>query len=488
MNPLRMVKSLREDFERLGLVPPAEDTAPQRKRSVLSESVAPKESRRRPGVLKPQTEAASKDDPKQMKEKGYNYVVQFSNKDGSDFGEPMYFKSSSAVGPFMRQNPELKMKWTKKIDEMMGESKYHRDQIGDIKSSASGSKFKPSIQITHDGKKTNYMDIPVEALDDIVAAIEKYDVEEESSDESGDLQEARLKRIRTKKMSATKRAKNRISKRKRKAKIKRRMKLLKKTSKYKMRVKRLKNLRKKVKGSAGPRRQFRMVAGLEKHGTMLESVRELKFTSARTIHEELEAGLRSAMGLAETLMRKFAILDEMVDAPFDSSSLMIETSEVRLEAADVLDRMTTSTMSAADSAAVLKDMVNFLGGALKAYMDIAKDLPKSAYIGWDEAKEEKEVPEKAEGGHSYIGQDEPNKEKTKPEDSKVSTGNEIGKDKIKDEKWGVDSDSSKKQVAGEDQPKDEKQGIEADSGKDNKYIGKDDPKSEKTKPEQQAKM
>ena len=48
--------------------------------------------------------------------KGYQYCVQFS-KDGKAFGEPLCFKSSNDVGPFMRDNPDLKMIWQRKLTD-----------------------------------------------------------------------------------------------------------------------------------------------------------------------------------------------------------------------------------------------------------------------------------------------------------------------------------------------------------------------------------
>jgi hypothetical protein len=45
-----------------------------------------------------------------MKAKGYRYVIQFEN-----FGDPLFFKTEMAVGPFMRDN-NLKMKWTLRLD------------------------------------------------------------------------------------------------------------------------------------------------------------------------------------------------------------------------------------------------------------------------------------------------------------------------------------------------------------------------------------
>ena len=51
---------------------------------------------------------------KKFKAKGYNYVVQITTIRG-DFGDPMYFKSASDVGPFLRSFPDYekaKIKWS----------------------------------------------------------------------------------------------------------------------------------------------------------------------------------------------------------------------------------------------------------------------------------------------------------------------------------------------------------------------------------------
>ena len=55
-----------------------------------------------------------------LKAKGYKYVVQFANSEtGKLFGEPLAFKSADQVGPFMRENKELKMVWTRTIENQL---------------------------------------------------------------------------------------------------------------------------------------------------------------------------------------------------------------------------------------------------------------------------------------------------------------------------------------------------------------------------------
>jgi len=56
---------------------------------------------------------------KKMQAKGYNYIVQITTVDG-DFGEPLYFKHASEVGPFLRNFPDYqkaKIKWTATLSD-----------------------------------------------------------------------------------------------------------------------------------------------------------------------------------------------------------------------------------------------------------------------------------------------------------------------------------------------------------------------------------
>ena len=56
---------------------------------------------------------------RKMMAKGYRYCIQIVTKDG-DFGEPLYFKSSDQVGPFLRSFPDYqnaKTKWIVKLPE-----------------------------------------------------------------------------------------------------------------------------------------------------------------------------------------------------------------------------------------------------------------------------------------------------------------------------------------------------------------------------------
>ena len=50
-----------------------------------------------------------------FKKQGYTVGIQFIDEDGTDWGEPIYFKVGRDVGPFMRDNPTLKMGWMVKM-------------------------------------------------------------------------------------------------------------------------------------------------------------------------------------------------------------------------------------------------------------------------------------------------------------------------------------------------------------------------------------
>ena len=55
---------------------------------------------------------------KKFKAKGYNYVAQITTISG-DFGDPMYFKSASDIGPFLRSFlacEKAKIKWSGNLD------------------------------------------------------------------------------------------------------------------------------------------------------------------------------------------------------------------------------------------------------------------------------------------------------------------------------------------------------------------------------------
>jgi len=56
----------------------------------------------------------------ELMEKGYRHIIQFTKK-GENFGEPLAFKLAGEVGPFMREDPELKMASCGKIIDRINE-------------------------------------------------------------------------------------------------------------------------------------------------------------------------------------------------------------------------------------------------------------------------------------------------------------------------------------------------------------------------------
>lgn len=130
----------------------------------------------------------------------------------------------------------------------------------------------------------------------------------ESVEGDGELSEARLARVRTKRMKSGDRAKARIARRKKKAQINRKNRMKRKKSQYKMRMKRVAKMKKGKK--AGPRRQFRLVTGLEKKATMLESFETSMFLNATP--EQFVESFKNIAAVATTLSRKFALIEDIL--------------------------------------------------------------------------------------------------------------------------------------------------------------------------------
>ena len=55
-----------------------------------------------------------------LKNKGYTHMVQFL-KEGEKFGDPIGFKKASEIGPFLRENPDLRMAWSENIEEYIND-------------------------------------------------------------------------------------------------------------------------------------------------------------------------------------------------------------------------------------------------------------------------------------------------------------------------------------------------------------------------------
>lgn len=97
--------------------------------------------------------------------------------------------------------------------------------------------------------------------------------------------------------------------------------------------------------------------------------------------------------------------DEMEESKFSS----VDMAQLRAEASDSMDKLKTHVISPAEAGVILKDMVTYLGGAMKSYMDLAKSVAKNAYPGedmpMDVGHNVKDNVDQA--GHEYIGKDQP---------------------------------------------------------------------------------
>jgi len=91
-------------------------------------------------------------------------------------------------------------------------------------------------------------------------------------------------------------------------------------------------------------------------------------------------------------------MEESVDMP--SEMIML-----RMEAQDALAKLKTHVISPAEAGAILKDMVGYLGGAMKTYMDLAKDIGQYAYAGVDQPGEYTGGVNIDTAKHNYIGKD-----------------------------------------------------------------------------------
>jgi len=105
--------------------------------------------------------------------------------------------------------------------------------------------------------------------------------------------------------------------------------------------------------------------------------------------------------------------DEEKNESIDMPSEMVM---LRLEAQDALDKMKTHVISPSEAGSILRDMVTYLGGAMKTYMDLASGISKYAYAGigapGDYGVSVKDNTDQT--GHNYIGKDDLGAEKPGP--------------------------------------------------------------------------
>jgi|GEM_PF-5326578 len=119
-----------------------------------------------------------------------------------------------------------------------------------------------------------------------------------------------LERVKVKKMKSGEKAKARQAARKNKAKNNRKRRLARKKAGYK---KRMAKLKKMTKGkSAGPRMRFRLVQGMERAATMLESVNVHHIVSKAprgSARKQVAEAMMKVSQLAGALGRRFAVLE-----------------------------------------------------------------------------------------------------------------------------------------------------------------------------------
>lgn len=104
--------------------------------------------------------------------------------------------------------------------------------------------------------------------------------------------------------------------------------------------------------------------------------------------------------------------------------LSFEMAKLRTEADDVLAKMKTSVLSPQQAASVVADMVQYLGGAMKAYLDLASQVmsgyQQGGYAGQGAPGEEKAAPEDNKNDNKYIGKDPPADAGVSPEIYKLN--------------------------------------------------------------------
>jgi hypothetical protein len=128
--------------------------------------------------------------------------------------------------------------------------------------------------------------------------------------------------------------------------------------------------------------------------------------------DELDVSMDDEMGDDDEIELDFSVDDEE-EMPMESKrvDLSYEMAKLRTEAEDVLAKMKTSVLSPADAASIVKDMVIYLGGAMKAYIDLAAQVSsqyqQGPYAGEGELQQEPAAPEDNKNVNKYVGQEAP---------------------------------------------------------------------------------
>jgi hypothetical protein len=94
-----------------------------------------------------------------------------------------------------------------------------------------------------------------------------------------------------------------------------------------------------------------------------------------------------------------------------------ELTMIRMEAQDAMDNLKTHVISPKEAGTILRDMVGYLGGAMKTYMDLARNIGKYAYAGVGAPPPNTEMIRNnvSQQGHNYIGRDDLDSEPASPE-------------------------------------------------------------------------
>jgi hypothetical protein len=297
-------------------------------------------------------------------------------------------------------------------------------------------------------KESKEMSAPASSKIDVVESQQLTEgAEPTETPTEGELTE-RLAVQRLKRRPASARAKSRLSYRKKKAKIRRKRKIRSRKSVVKRKMKRLKAL--KRGRSAGIRRRFRLATGLEQFANLIEQLQNSQITLAEGVDntemimkalesiEKMSAQMAEHFDEIETFMEDQELVelaeelmslddleeacsddmdeeDDMDDEDEDSEEVdesteldtdePVVTDEVETEEGDVhmgeelrnlhaesvsiMDQMKKSVLSPSDAMAAMNDMLKYLSGAMKMYMDLAKEMNvmSNEYVGQGAPKE-----------------------------------------------------------------------------------------------------
>jgi len=128
--------------------------------------------------------------------------------------------------------------------------------------------------------------------------------------------------------------------------------------------------------------------------------------------DEVDVSMDDEMGDDDEIELDFNVDDEE-EMPMESKrvDLSYEMAKLRTEAEDVLAKMKTSVLTPADAASIVKDMVIYLGGAMKAYIDLAAQVSsqyqQGGYAGQGQPADETNAPDDNKNVNKYVGQEAP---------------------------------------------------------------------------------